>query len=126
MVESIVLLVGDSIDGRPEDCAVNLDHAFFCSHSKRFRTSPPGLFQQADAVVFAVANVDAAAADEYAVRARQLAGEWIAVGTVTALARAGDSRDDAGLEIDPADRVVFRVHNVKHPVGGVRNSLGPI
>jgi hypothetical protein len=61
----------------------------------------------------AVPDIENTAIDEHAVRARKGAPKRIGLRTVSSVARAEHGGDDAGLDLDPANDVVFRVGDVE-------------
>ena len=97
----------------------------------RVHLSPVGsglrrrLFEDADAMILAVADVEPRALDEHAVRPRHLARPRIAVGAVAALSRADDRADRARLEIDGADHVILGVRRCRACCRRGRCPFGP-
>jgi len=86
----------------------------------------PLKLQHSNPVVLAVANVNGAALNEYSVRPRELAREWITFWTIAALAGSGHSRDNSSAQIDPANHMIFRIGNVEAVVGRIRYAFGTI
>jgi hypothetical protein len=68
------------------------------------------LDQHADAMRFAVADVDrASCVGEHTMRPGQRAPQRVSVGAIAALPDAEDGSDDASLEIDPANDVILGI-----------------
>src|SRR6266851_4383314 len=58
-------------------------------------------------------------------RAREAAGQRVAIRAVTALAGAGDGLNDATLQINAADGVAFRIGDVEAAIGRIGDAFGP-
>ena len=76
-------------------------------------------------MILAVADVETRAQNEHAMRTRQLAGAWVAVGAVPPLSRTHDRADRIRLEIDGADHMIFGVRDVEQ-VAAAGNALGTV
>src|SRR5262249_41559666 len=66
-----------------------------------------------------------AALEKYPVRSRHPACAWVAIGTVSALSRAHNGADRAGLEIDRPDHMILGVRDVQHAAAS-GNALGAV
>src|SRR5437773_10767052 len=74
----------------------------------------------------AVADIqDAGGVHEDAVRPRHLTLKRIGFGAVATPAGADDRADDAGVEVHPADDVIFGVGDVEHAIGTKGKPLRP-
>src|SRR5262245_7262646 len=83
--------------------------SILCTRTLSIHESTARLAKLADAIRFAVGDVENAVGGEEAVRARQLATKRACLRTVAARARAEHGGDHAGLEVDAADGVIFGV-----------------
>src|SRR4029453_8635084 len=76
------------------------------------------------AVCLAVAHVQLVPDDEHAVRPRQRTPPGIRLGAIASFARAEHGADDAGVQVDAADRMVLGVGH-EEPAGRPRQALRP-